>query len=342
MHGSLLYGTTFTGGPNSGGTAFQIDVATGQETTLHSFPATGTDGNSPSGSLVRAPGGNLFGVTSAGGAGGFGTVYEIDSAGGETVLYSFTGQADGELPYGALAMGGENVLYGTTNYSGVSPYGGTAYALHGASMHTLYTFGSGKDGFSPAGGLLLQNGFAFGATQNGGTDGYGVVYQLDSSAVETVLYNFTGGPDGAGPTTLVSDANGNLYGTTNAGGIQSRCGNDGVNGCGVVFELNIASQIETVLHTFSGGKDGSVPNAGLIRDSLGNLYGTTVYGGASGFGTVFKLDPSGNFTTLYSFKGGDDGALPFGGLVESSQGHLFGVATYGGSAGNGTVFEVVP
>jgi uncharacterized repeat protein (TIGR03803 family) len=108
-----------------------------------------------------------------------------------------------------------------------------------------------------------------------------------------------------------------------------------------VFEVNIAARQETVLHTFTGA-DGSYPYAGVIRDSQGNLYGTTQKGGAAGDGTVWKLDTQGFLTTLYSFTNATDGAYPMAGLTQDSKGNLYGTASQGGQFGFGTVFEVTP
>jgi uncharacterized repeat protein (TIGR03803 family) len=160
---------------------------------------------------------------------------------------------------------------------------------------------------------------------------------------ETVLYRFAG-YDGTNPYGgLVADSSGNLYGTTPYGG-DGIC--NGMAGCGVVFELvnSSGTYTEKVLYRFTGGDDGGWPYAGLIADSSGNLYGTAVYGGAYGNGTVFELvKSSGTYTekTLYSFIGGDDGGYPLAGLIADSAGNLYGTTAGGGGNGKGTVFELV-
>jgi uncharacterized repeat protein (TIGR03803 family) len=166
----------------------------------------------------------------------------------------------------------------------------------------------------------------------------GTVYVEGGS---TPLYTFTGGADGAQPMGgVVGDGAGNLYGTTAGGG----SGSFG-NGNGVIFKLNIATVVETVLHTFTGS-DGAVPAAGLTRDALGNWYGTTVLGGASNHGTVFELETSGNLTTVYSFTGGADGAYPYAGVIVEANGNIYGATSAGGSAaapgGYGTLFVITP
>jgi uncharacterized repeat protein (TIGR03803 family) len=170
-----------------------------------------------------------------------------------------------------------------------------------------------------------------------------VVFKLDSSGNETVLYAFSGGADGGVPQAdVIRDAAGNLYGTTGFGGNTSSSCLFGSAGCGVVFKLDPSGN-ETVLYAFSG-MDGASPTAGLIQDAAGNLYGTTPFGGntssttcidAGGCGVVFKLDPSGKETVLYTFTGGADGFNPTAGLVRDAAGNLYGTAPGGGAHGGG-------
>jgi uncharacterized repeat protein (TIGR03803 family) len=156
-----------------------------------------------------------------------------------------------------------------------------------------------------------------------------------AAPTETVLHSFTGS-DGAFPLAgLIADSAGNLYGTTVSGGTGG-CSQGA--GCGVVFKVS-PSGTETVLYSFTGGSDGAFPEAGLIADRAGNLYGTTNRGGGSGGGVVFKLSSSGTETVLYSFTGGSDGRNPQAGLIADSAGNLYGT-TEGGGSGNGVVFKL--
>jgi uncharacterized repeat protein (TIGR03803 family) len=166
----------------------------------------------------------------------------------------------------------------------------------------LYSFTGGADGGNPYGGVVRDSaGNLYGVTGRWRGIGVGVVFKVDTSGHETVLYTFTGGADGAYPNGVIRDSAGNLYGTTTNGG--------GASGAGVVFKVDTSGH-ETVLYSFTGGNDGGNSSAGVIRDSQGNLYGTTSGGGASGAGVVFKVDTSGHETVLYSFTGGADGATP--------------------------------
>ncbi len=149
---------------------------------------------------------------------------------------------------------------------------------------------------------------------------------MTKSGKFSVLHTFTGGAEGGSPAgPLVLDSAGNLYGA--AGGGNSNC--NGGRGCGIIFKLD-SSGNETVLHTFPGGKKGTYPNGGLIRDAAGNLYGTTSSGGQGNRGIVFKLDPSGNETVLYTFQKEPDGSQPNGGLIQDAAGNFYGTTVWGG------------
>jgi uncharacterized repeat protein (TIGR03803 family) len=301
-----LYGTTLYGGSSSNcsggcGTVFKLDT-TGKETLLHSFEGPPADGANPFASLVRDAAGNLYGTTLRGGASDFGTVFKLDTTGTETVLHSFVGSpTDGQYPRGGLVRDSAGNLYGTTSNGGSSSNCsggcGTVFKLDTTGTEiVLHSFvGLPTDGANPFAGLLRDAaGNLYGTTAYGGSKhahfcafGCGTVFKLDTTGKETVLHSFMGAAtdDGALPEAdLVQDAAGNLYGTTFTGG-DSPC-YEGY-GCGTVFELDATGK-EIVLHSFAW-KDGASPDAVLIRDAAGNLYGTTSTGGAFGWGTVFKL-----------------------------------------------------
>jgi uncharacterized repeat protein (TIGR03803 family) len=335
LHGGNLIGASRIGGANGLGTVYEVAVQTGPETILHSFAGAPTDGANPYGGLAVDSAGNLYGTTFAGGTNDLGTVFELDPAGNLTVLHSFSG-ADGSGPRAGVIRDGAGNLYGTT-WIGGSLNGGTVFRLSSSGRFTtLYNFGGGTDGTNPYDSLLLQTGVLYGTTYLGGVYGYGTVFQVDArSGQETVIYSFTGGADGANPVAaVVSDGQGNLYSTTDYGGAGL-----GVAGYGVVFELNISSGQLTTLHTFGGpdGTDGGNPIGGLVRDSLGNLFGTTFSYGARGGGTLFQLDAAANLTTLHAF-GGAPAATP----IRDPRGNLYGTTDFGGQHIAGTVWVVVP
>jgi uncharacterized repeat protein (TIGR03803 family) len=329
LNQGVLYGTTSGGGANNAGTVFQFDVATEVETVIYSFAGGPADGADPVAGLVQDANGNFYGVTYGGGASFFGTVFKISATGDTfTTLYSFLGPPDGAGPSGTLLLNGGG-LYGTTYAGGING-SGTVFEIVGG------VYAKGRD-FPPGGamlraGLVMESGHYYGTAYYGGVaSSGGTLFEL---SVAAPLYEFTGGADGGRPmASLIGDGAGNLYGTASEGG----SGTFG-EGNGVVFKLDVNTNQRTVLHTFAG-LDGTCPAGALVRDSSGNLYGTTMFGGGIGYGTVFKLDTSGNLTTLHDFTGGPNGGNPVAGLVLDTDGNLWGVASAGGF-GYGMIFEI--
>lgn len=289
----------------------------GTETVLHNFSSYSPLGMNPMSGVSRDAAGNLYGTTNAGGANDAGTVYKVDPAGNQTVLYSFTGKADGGQPTAGVVRDADGNLYGTTPIGGIG--NGVVYKLDPGGQETvLHAFTGDADGGSTNAGVILDSdGNLYGTTEQGGA-GFGVVFKLDPAGQETVLHTFTGKGDGGEPAAgVIRDAAGNLYGATRYGGTAR---------CGVVFRIDPFGH-EIVLYNFQGGTDAANPEAGLIRDAQGNLYGTTQAGGA-GWGTLYKVDPSRHETVLYSFTSTSPGALPDGNLARDAAGNLYGVSGY--------------
>jgi uncharacterized repeat protein (TIGR03803 family) len=275
---------------------------------------------------------------------------QVVSVGGdETILYEFQDGSDGSSPLGGLLMDPGRNLYGTTQFGG-DANAGTVFELvsngfGGYTIKVIYTFQGAADGGGPESSLIMdQSGKLYGTTSAYGTARAGTVFVLSPNTgggfTESVLYTFSGGSDGAGPiSTLIMDGDGNLYGTTNGGGAQNS---------GAVFELtpNGGGYNESVLYSFQGGTDGKNPQAALLRDEVGNLYGTTTAGGSANSGTLFELKPAGNGTyaesVLYSFTGGADGETPYSCPILDASGNLYGTTYNGGNYGAGTVFKLVP
>jgi uncharacterized repeat protein (TIGR03803 family) len=286
-------------------------------------------------------------MTRYGGASGCGVVFKLSPDGTNyQVLYSFTGGSDGQNPFGGVVGGSGGKLYGMTRYGGASGCG-VVFKLSpdGTNYQVLHTF-TGGDGCYPYGdGLFADSaGTLYGMTDFGGSGlctypsgpGCGVVFKLSPDGTNyQVLHSFTGGSDGDHPAVgfLIAGSTGTLYGAASGGG-------GGAPGHGVVFKLSPDGTNYQVLHTFTGGSDGDRPT-NLIADRVGNLYGTTNSGGASGRGTLFKLSPDGsNYQVLYSFTGGSDGLNPFGGLIADRAGNLYGTTFFGGASNLGTVFTL--
>jgi len=326
-----LYGTTYGGGLIGAGTVFSV-TPQGTLNTIYNFSGT-SDGAQPLGALVQGFDGRFYGTTYSGGlASNAGTIFSISSTGMLTTIYRFGGGGDGGNPYGGLVQGSDSNFYGTTSVGGLSNAGTVFVVSPAGSLFTLYDFSGGMDGANPEAGLAPgPGGRYFGTTYGGGANGLGTIFRITTGGVLNPLYSFTGGGDGANPAAgLVQGNNGNFYGTTVNGGAASN---------GAVFEVSASGNL-TALYNFSGGNDGAQPVASLLPGSDGNFYGTTSTGGSGGAGTVFKMAPGGNLTTLHGF-GGADGAGPESGLVQSSVTNFYGTTSSGGRYNAGTVYSLL-
>jgi uncharacterized repeat protein (TIGR03803 family) len=358
LNASPSLGSTFTawsGGGCSGTGSCTVTMTqnlsvtatfTGQQDMVtHSF-GNGSDGKNPVAALVSDSAGNLYGTTSTNGLYGKGTVFKLSTDGTETILHNFGNSNDGQTPLGNLIFDAVGNLYGTTSAGGV--YGhGTAFELSPNGTETvLYSFGNGGDGQNPAAGLVFDHsGNLYGTTVNGGSFGGGTAFELSPSngrcCRESPVYSFGNGDDGRNPEAgLVFDSAGNLYGTT---------ANGGPNSGGTIFELSPSNGRccrESPVYIFGGSGDGKNPYAGVVLDDAGNLYGTTVNGGANGSGTAFEVSPNGGGgwteAFLHSFGSGSDGQNPYAGLVfdTSGNGNLYGTTANGGLYSKGMVFEL--
>jgi len=301
---------------------------------LYSFQG-GSDGAEPISGVISDSQGNLYGTTLYGGGSGCGgkgcgTVFRLAPDGAETVLYAFQGGSDGSGSLG-LVRDSEGNLYGVTEivngHNCRSGCGAVFRLAPDGTMTKLHVFKGGSDGAHPEAGLLLDNrGNLYGTTAGGGTYSGGTVFRIAPNGTESVLYAFcaqTNCTDGKMPwSALIADQVGNLYGTTVTGGPTP-------GGGGTVFKL-APDGTETVLYSFCQQPDctdGLEPYAGVTMDKVGNLYGTTSWGGAlddSGLGTVFKLAPDGTETVLHSFWPQTDGANPVSGVVVDKAGDIYG------------------
>lgn len=304
---------------------------------FYSF-AGGIDGAAPGANLIQASDGNFYGVTNGGDVStDYGTLFKITPTATETVLHNFSATGgDGINPNGALLQDSSGNFYGTTFKGGAASLGTIFKLTFSGTEIVLHSFGVGTDGQKPNAGLALaRDGNFYGTTSAGGAHGQGTVFKLTPSGTQTVLYSFgANSTDATNPgTALVLGNDGSLYGTTVGGGTI---------GWGTVFKITTAA-VETILYSFSGGSDGALPYAALALGSDGNFYGTTTFGGTNGFGSVFKVTPSGSFTSLYSFAGAGDGANPRASLIQAPDGNFYG-STAGGdiSTDYGTVFKITP
>lgn len=398
-----LYGVSYFGGYIQGsiccGTVFRLTKKNSgwSFNTIYTFTGGVTDGEAPSGSVVFDTSGNLYGTTQDGGW--CGIAYELTptqkGAWKETILHNFNPfsqlggtPGDGCVPSSFLIFDHAGNLYGTTQQGGglggCNTAGcGSVFELSPTSDGTwqetiIHSFpDSSEDGSDPYGGLVFDKaGNLWGTTLVGGTAGLGTIFELSPTATggwtEKVAFNFASDTTGWEPYAgLVVDASGNLYGTTLYGGAA---------GSGLVFKMTPSPDgqlSETVIHEFAACTatecpDGLYPFGGLVFDSSGNLYGTTMYGGAAGqacnppdsdlhegCGVVFKLSPRGQnwvYSIVYRFPGGSNGGLLTDDHLAVANGDVFGTTFVGGDvnsnsicpqevldlSGCGVVFEITP
>ncbi|HEY1655016.1 MAG TPA: choice-of-anchor tandem repeat GloVer-containing protein [Candidatus Tumulicola sp.] len=350
----VMFGTTGRGGDVSGCDCGTVFAGT---KVIYSFEGTASgDGAVPAGTLLPV-GNKLYGMTTFGGhngseclgspypyLSGCGTIYNIDAAGNERVLYRFKGGSDGDFPHGGL-VSLNGALYGVTNFGGLPdncpensysafpPGCGVIFAVNSSGRErVIYRFKGPPDAAYPLGKLLAFNGNLYGTTYYGGTRcapyGCGTVFRVTPSGKESVIYSFKAGSDGQSPYGSLALFNGFLWGTTSYGGLKS----------GTVFKTSTSGH-ETVVYRFRDVPDGASPS-GLLTVIGNTLYGTTVRGGTrrQANGTIFSATSKGA-QTLHSF-GARDGS-PGGLVFDDSTKSLYG-ETSGGRYQAGTIFRYRP
>jgi uncharacterized repeat protein (TIGR03803 family) len=346
--GSTLYGTTIglnQSGPETGletgGTVFDVSITGGAITNLGSFGGA-NPGNDNTSSLIALKGA-LIGTTAQGGPAAAGAAFTLDPS--TNTVATLANLGSGSLPYGGLINVG-GTLFGTTQDGGTG--NGSVFSLDPATgaTKTLYAFTEGNDGGQPKAGLLANAGSLYGTAEFGGEIFGGTVFQVDvATGAQTTLHAFGGsGSDGLLPNAGLIKVGPLLYGTTTYGG----------NGfAGVVYSLDPQTQVETIVHAFTGAgspltSDGAYPAAGLTEIG-GVLYGTTVNGGSYagvcaqfGCGTLYTINAAtGAETVLHTFTGGLDGAYPQGVPIKVGS-HLYATTGGGGAHGGGALIAINP
>ncbi|MBE7493357.1 MAG: hypothetical protein HS117_00270 [Verrucomicrobiaceae bacterium] len=344
-----FYGMTSAGGSGHG-TIYRVTPG-GAFTTLVQFTGNGTTnkGSSPRASLVQHPDGYFYGTTYGGGADDFGTVFKVTPEGQLTTLVEFTGDTGpfpGKYIYSSLLVGSDGNLYGTSAGGG-SLGKGTIFRLTPSGLFTTLVEFTGNGvmnrGAGPLVGLVEgPDGYFYGTTEIGGIENDGTIFKVSSSGALTTLVEFDRNlaPEkGSFPDAgLTLGADGNFYGTTQYGGEDDY---------GLVFRMTPGGELTTLVEftNRAGSHLGAESHAEITFGTDGSLYGTTAGGGTRGYGTVFKLTPAGQFTTLVDFDDygvADRGANPRSGLVRGSDGTLYGTTALGGLSNRGTIFKITP
>ncbi len=310
------------------------------ESVIYSF-ANPPDGYGPESGIAADAAGNMYVTTVNGGANNQGAVVMLTPSGTESVLYSFaSGTSDGHHPVaGLVPIKGSPSFVGTTISGGTTNNGTVFFVNPGAGLAgTFYNFLGGVDGANPYSALAQIGGnYVYGTTYNGGQFGYGTVFSFRiSDGQEKILHSFNSAfptLDGAHPYGGLVVHNGLLYGTT-----QMR----GASNLGTVFSISKTGSY-TLIYSFKGGAtDGQSPNAGVLFDSAGNIYGTTYGGGLSNAGVVYKISAGGAESILHHFgRNTGDGSNPYSNLIKG-KGGFYGTTLQGGSANGGTIYKITP
>lgn len=330
------YGVNSTGGRSDNGTIFSIAAGGGSFDVLNTFTQS-NQGTTPEGGIVQARDGNFYGTTYAGGANGYGTLYQmVPSTGKLAILSAFTNGDPGGNPVGTLIEGIDGLLYGTAEYGGADNFGTIFRAAPPTGEAATFATVTGSlAGQYPQSDLVQAfDGNFYGTTELGGTNNLGTFFQVTPAGLYTVLYNFTGDTDGSRPLRgVVQGTDGAFYGVCNQGGTYAG---------GAIYRITVSGTTATLTALYDFVPlvdDGSNALGNLVQASDGNFYGTCAAGGANEDGTIYRITPSGAYTLLYSFTDGSDGGFPVAGLTQGSDGKLYGT-TAGQNGSDGTIFSI--
>ncbi|MGP8199763.1 MAG: choice-of-anchor tandem repeat GloVer-containing protein [Limisphaerales bacterium] len=328
-------------------TVFAISATGTTMADVYSFTG-GNDGGVPNG-LMLGSNGLLYGTTQNGGLYGDGTIFSLTTNGVFTTLVTFDGM-NGAMPLDNLTQGTNGSIYGTTQLGG-SNSAGTVFAMtpEGA-LTTIYSFTNNLNGINPSNALALgSDGNFYGSAQNSSGSGDGIIFKMTPAGLASNIYTFAGSTNGTTPAgELTQGTDGNFYGMTGRGGADL---------IGNVFKMTPVGAL-TNLYSFTNGTDGFVPSGQLVQGTDGDFYGVTrrysINYNPLFYGSIFKITPGGARTILYAlnpFVVNTDGAYPFGGLIQGSDGNFYGTTSEGYDItnngvtfnnSNGTVFQITP
>jgi uncharacterized repeat protein (TIGR03803 family) len=286
-------------------------------TVIYSFPGGSGPANPNAEAIAQGRDGNLYTTTVYGGTVGAtgGTVFKITPGGTATVVYpeaAGSGPYGGSYPYSGVTLGTDGNFYGTNYYGGANGHGEVYKVTPAGVVTSLHSFAGAGDGANPYSAPIEgANGVFYGTTTSATVNS--TAYSVTSGGTFNTLHTFTGADGQNVDAPLVQGIDGNFYGNSAAGG----------TGDGVIFKMSPSGAV-TVLHTFAG-TDGSNASYPLIQATDGNFYGTTYTGGSSNAGVVFKITAGGTYNVIYNLNGITDGSGPSSGLVQATNGKLYGV-----------------
>ena len=326
----VLVGLTSNGGPEGKGTMFSMKTTGANFSILKGFADWGT---LPSGDLLLSSDGNFYGMTNTGGTYIYcGAIFKMTPQGDITILHQLNGTPDGQYPFGELIKGADGDFYGLTSSGGANSYGTIFKITPAGDFTVLKSFAVTADGGNPRGHLTLaKDGNFYGITYSGGAGGAGTIFQYTPSGSYNVIHSFNKATEGGNSwSSLTEGKDGSLYGVTYGGG---------TNNAGTIFKITTGGQF-TVLRQMNAATDGSSCQSDLIQASDGNFYGTCYGGGANSNGTIFRISSGGNFSVVRALAWMTDGSNPFAGLVQHTDGNLYGTTTGGGANSKGVFFRL--
>ncbi|MEX6687057.1 Ig-like domain-containing protein [Danxiaibacter flavus] len=327
----VMAGLTSNGGPAGRGTAFTIKT---NGTSFGIISGFADWGKTPNGDLLKGNDGNFYGMTSTGGTFSGGTIFRMTPVGEITILRQLNPAQDGSSPNGELIKGTDGFLYGVTSAGGTNSYG-TIFKIStdGSVFTVLRHFAYATDGANPKGHLVqAKDGNFYGLTYGGGANGYGTIFKITPAGAFTLLRSLNKTTDGGNSYgSLTEGKDGNLYGLTYWGGTYNY---------GTIFKIAPSGASFAVVRHLNSATDGGYPQSDLIVGSDGNFYGNCYGGGTYGNGTIFKLTTAGVYTVLRHLASSKDGGVPYGNLMQNTDGFLYGLNRTGGLNTAGTVYKI--
>ena len=331
-----LYGMTNSGGTHNDGVLFQFDPSTHIATKKIDFDGA-AHGSAPSGALLQAVDGKLYGMTNSGGIHNRGVIFQYTlSTNTLTKKIDFDGTAHGSNPYGSLIQAANGKLYGMTNTGG--SYDDGVIFQYNSTSNTCtkeYNFDGSIHGSNPFGSLMeTSNGILYGMASNGGANNAGVLFRFDHNTNSyTKVFDFISAANGGTPYgSLIEATDGKLYGLTESGG---------ANNTGVIFQFDTTTEAYVKKFDFDNLTTGANPGGTLLQAADGKMYGITELGGANNVGAAFQFNPSsGSFIKKFDFNSTPNGSTPYGSLMQATDGELYGMTKIGGANNMGVLFQL--